>query len=487
VAGRGSDAVRAWGGGIGRWRIFVAASISGTALLGCVTLKAQPAAPPSQAGNAPFAVVEDCVAGDDARGQKEIHSYPPGILNTTYFIPAGAHVQFVLKDEFKPQAVYFGRVETDFDGGDDGSLFVNLKDRINATKIPDNHPLVKNGQADRSHTLITIDMPAEYKGSTIGGLWNTAKIYLYACEAKSPKTVSRRTMRVSSAWWSNVFTWGALLTVYLLAALTSQATDVRKIPWFKYFDPVLMTAGADGKGSLSKLQILFFSLIVFGLMSYIVLRTGVLSDMSTTVLTLLGITAVGSAAAKATDVQRNRITFENWAWLIDKKWLPAGGLACLNSARWRDLITSDGEFDVYRYQNCIFTLVVGVALLSAGINQLASFTIPDTLLGVLGISQAVYVAGKLISPPSIVDLNKSTDALRGIEEKFRAAASANPDPSPPAGVNPQDPPTDLVSAKRRAKPEYDAYVEAAKPVRIGFESLTGRKVSDSDVEPRFRL
>src|SRR6202035_3683318 len=108
--------------------------------------------------------------------------------------------------------------------------------------------------------------------------------------------------------------------------------------------------------------------------------------------------------------------------------LPSGGLAAVNSAKWRDIVTSDGEFDVYRYQNCIFSLVVGGALLSAGISQLASFTIPETLLGVLGLSQVVYVAGKLVSPASVADLNKSTAALRELERKFRLAASANPNP-----------------------------------------------------------
>ena len=74
-------------------------------------------------------------------------------------------------------------------------------------------------------------------------------------------------------------------------------------------------------------------------------------------------------------------------------------------------------------------------------------------------------------------------ALRELERKFRLAASANPNPIPPT-----DTPSaaDLAAAVRRARPEYDAYKDAVIPVRIGFESVTGRAVNDADIEPAFR-
>jgi hypothetical protein len=54
-------------------------------------------------------------------------------------------------------------------------------------------------------------------------------------------------------------------------------------------------------------------------------------------------------------------------WLIGKGWLPPAGWAAINKASWHDIITNDGgEFDVYRYQSCIFSLTVGGALLLAG-------------------------------------------------------------------------------------------------------------------------
>jgi hypothetical protein len=267
-----------------------------------------------------------------------------------------------------------------------------------------------------------------------------------------------------------------VLLLYVFGALTSAAVDSKTVGPWRRLNPVFMTAGSDGKGSLAKLQILFFSMIVFGLLLFIVLRTGVLSDISPTILLLLGIAAVGSTAAKATDVQRSRISFDNWTWFIGKRWLPKGGLAEVNRAKWNHIVTSDGEFDVYRYQCCIFSLVVGGALLAAGINQLASFSIPETLLGVLGLSQVVYVAGKLTTPPSFAELNKATADLRTLETNFALAVS-----KASGGVRP----VDIAAASQLAKPEYEAYKAAANYVRIGFEAITGREVDPATTEPAY--
>jgi hypothetical protein len=213
-------------------------------------------------------------------------------------------------------------------------------------------------------------------------------------------------------------------------------------------------------------------------------RTGILSDLSSTILLLLGIAGVGSAAAKATDVSRNRLDFENWAWFIRKEWLPQGGLAAINSARWRDIVTTDGEFDVYHFQNLIFSVVVGGALLVVGLRDLASFSIPETLLGVLGLSQVVYIGGKLVAPPTCSELNTATTALRELERDFVATAGRTPDPQAPAGANPLDPPASLDAAIRRAgRAKYDAYMDRVKTVRIMFTAVTGHQVDDDRLAP----
>jgi hypothetical protein len=391
-------------------------------------------------------------------GQNEIHIYRPGpeLLSATSFLPAGGTANFVLKESFRPEVVYFGRIETGFDKTGDGDYFEPFpKDSFSAKQIPPEHPLIARGLASKSDTLVTVQIPDE-----VGGLWRKAKVYVYACTKASPDAVSSVVLPASSARWSGLMVVLVVVTMYLGGAVASRSVDPTNpgLSWTRYLDPVFMTAGADGKGSLAKLQILFFSMIVFGLLAYIVSRTGLLSDLSSTILMLLGIAAIGSTAAKGADIKRNRIDVDNLSWFVSKGWLPAGGLAAVNNAKWRDIITSDGEFDVYRYQNCIFSLVVGAALLAAGINQLSSFTVPETVLGVLGLSQVVYLAGKLVSPPTFDELNAAGKKVIELEDQILHSRAVDPASSPPGS------------------PEYAEYEKAAKRAHFIFESVTGRKV-----------
>lgn len=412
-------------------------------------------------------IQEDCVGDNNFRNDDHrTLRYPIGqaIIATTYFLPAGATTDLIWKTPYDKDATYFGKVETR------GNIF-GSRNSVTLSKIPEDHPMIKTGLADKSDTLVTLRVPPQNADH-----WTTATVYLYSCDSKDAKRVSTLNLRVSSSFWSTIGTFSGVLLLYIFAALTSAAVDPKSVGFWRRLNPVFITAGSDGKGSLAKLQILFFSMIVFGLLMFIVLRTGVLSDLSSTVLMLLGIAAVGSTAAKATDVQRNRFDFANWSWFIAKGWLPRGGLAEVNRAKWRDIVTSDGEFDVYRYQSCIFSLVVGGALLAAGINQLASFSIPETLLGVLGLSQVVYVAGKLTTPPSFAELNKATEELRKKEKDFASAASR---------ASPAVRPVDIKAASALAKPEYDAYKSEVDNIRIGFETITGREVNPAHLEPSY--
>src|SRR6266446_4345956 len=247
----------------------------------------------------------------------------------------------------------------------------------------------------------------------------------------------------------------AVAILYLAAVAAARNIFRKPVSFLRCLDPVVLTSGPNGKGSLSKLQLLFFSVIIFAMLAYIWARTGVLSDLSPAILILLGISAVGAATSKATDVKTNRLDFANWIWMIGKHWLPPGGLATVNNARLRDLVTSDGEFDVYRFQMLIFSLVVGVSLLAMGLNELASFSVPENLLGVLGLSQVVYVGGKLVAPPSCTELNKAIGDLRDLETKFKTqATTAN-----------KGPPPNLAAAKLLAPTEYAAFKHAVGPAK----------------------
>jgi hypothetical protein len=394
----------------------------------------------------------------------------PNLESVSYFIPAGASFQVAINEQFDPERRYFGYVEPSVERNN--RKYVNMDGfieggAIGAIRIPDKDALVKANLVDPGTTLLTLRVP-----DSVGGFWRRVDLYIWTCAGEIAKYKSRLTMRASSSWYGAMVIWPVILLIYALAAVATKRTDVKTdVPLVRYFDPVYMTAGSDGKGSLSKLQILFFSMIVFGLLSYIVARTGVLSDLSPSILLLLGIAGVGSTAAKGTDEQKNRLSFENRSWLIRKGWLPEAGWAAVNKASWHDIITNDGgEFDVYRYQSCIFSLTVGGALLVGGVNELASFTIPETLLGILGLSQVVYIGGKLVSTSSVAELNDAITNVRVAEKSYNDASIVKPTADSAAAGAPL------------AQSSYVDYMNKAKDARILFESLTGRQVTDEQLK-----
>ena len=70
------------------------------------------------------------------------------------------------------------------------------------------------------------------------------------------------------------------------------------------------------------------------------------------------------------------------------------------------------EFDVYKLQTIIFSLTVAIAMMIAGASSLTNFNVPENLLGLLGLSQVVYVGGILVRPPAVGDLDDALTKLR---------------------------------------------------------------------------
>ncbi len=394
----------------------------------------------------------------------------PTITSATNFLAGGSEAELVLDAPYIAGTPYFGFIYRDKNPAIRAAVGRGL---ISARAMPEDHALVKRGVAKKDDTLIKLRLPEK---ATTG--WRRVDLYIYTCAMTgSPARVSFVNIRTTSGGYALGVVIPLLIIVYLAAASAAWLADSKRAGWYRYLDPVYMTAGSDGRGSLSKLQILFFSLIVFALVFYIVLRTGALLELSGSILLLLGIAGIGSTAAKGADMARNRLQPQNWAWLIRHGWLPAGGWADINRAKWSDIVCSDGEFDVYRYQTCIFSLVVGVALLVAGVSELSSFTIPETLLGILGLSQVVYIGGKLVNQTTVGELNTAVTELREIESKLRVAAIGSALAKAPDE-------TDLDFLIRRAGSSLkDEFYEKAKDVRLLFLHTTGRTVADANLNP----
>jgi hypothetical protein len=320
---------------------------------------------------------------------------------------------------------------------------------------------------DEEQTLVTLDVPMF--GS---GLWTEARFALAVCpEAASgpPLMLAIDDARISSWWGAGL---GMVIFVLGLYWVVVRFHDDQHRRW----NPIRLTAGEAGRGSLSKLQIYFFTLVVAALLTFILLRTGVLSDLSEDVLWLLGIGGAGTAGAKLTAINRQRLAFENWSWLRNKGWL--ADPPSQREPRLRDLLTSDGQFDVFKFQMLAFSLIVATALLTSGFTGLEHFQIPDGLLGLLGLSQVLYVGGKAVGSPTIAELDQKVTDLRKLELAFMnklvadGAWQALPD---------QD--RTLARAAGLAATDYAKYSAAAEEAATMVEASLGEGRRPPEIEP----
>jgi hypothetical protein len=162
--------------------------------------------------------------------------------------------------------------------------------------------------------------------------------------------------------------------------------------------------------SLSNFQIFVFFTVVFVAVAYVFGRTRELSDLSEDVLLLLGISAVGGIAGKLADVKKNRLSWDNWSWLkFDVEAFSADEEA---KPSWWQLVSTQGEFDIYRFQALAFTLLVAPAFVVMSLYTLGEANIPPGILAVLGLSQATYIGGKLAIQPTLEEFDGKVTKMR---------------------------------------------------------------------------
>ena len=342
-------------------------------------------------------------------------------------------------------------------------------------------------------TLLSFTPTLLRDNSYEGPPWSRTKLLVIGCagpDASVPAAKAELEVPRSSTGWSRFIAVLFCALCYIFATIgtyfvhrrqrvekVSRKSGTNYATWLQHLNPVILTAGSNGLGSATKLQVLFFSLLVFGVVTYIWLLTGHLTEMSQTVLLLMGISGIGATASAGTELTKNRLDFENWSWLVNSEWLPKGGVAEENIAQWKDIVTTGGEFDATRFQMITFSLLVGGALLTAGADlmDLSSFEIPSTLLGILGLSQVVYVGGKLTAPPAISDLNTQLQKLRKAESDLRDSLSkVNSGSFVHTTIPMVDDPN--VQAASAAFSHYFAEWETAKTM---FEATLGRLVPTS--------
>jgi len=295
-------------------------------------------------------------------------------------------------------------------------------------------------------------------------------------DAEHPNFLVREAVSVRAAGFAAVVGVLAAAFAYLLAVLA-----LGRVGSHHSWDPVYLTSDTFDRASLSQLQVFCFTLLVFGLLVFVLLRTGIRSDISPDILLLLGISAVGAAGSKTADTLKTRLTFENWSWLRNQGWLTVyeegtGIPADQNRARWGDLLKTGQSFDIYSFQLVVFSALVAFELLSSNLQELATFTIPQNLLGLLGLSNVVYIGGKAVTPNSLGDLDKKVTDLRDAEQKWMAKVL----PAVLAAGTPQD---KLTAAKTAGPPEYQAYIADARETARMLKAVYGPEGTKFTTEP----
>lgn len=417
-----------------------------------------------------YSTQRNCVDSGEERIELISGIRPVGdtIVLNSLFLPTGGRTDVGLKAAYVDKTRYFAFIKSD-----SGKFSLLKRQDVSTRGARETDELVKNGLLSADETVITLNLD-----DSVASLWRGADLYLYTCATTgSPARVSRIHVHVSSYKASLWITLTILLALYVFVAYLVRRTDHTFLSFIRSLDPVRLTVGPDGRASLSKLQVIFFTLIVFGLILLLALQTGNLTDISGTVVTLLGINGLGATIAKGADAKRLTISPENRAWLLRKGWMSSSTPDIdFTKARWADLFTTGREFDVYRFQSFVFAIVVGLTMIAGGFTQLSAFTIPDTILGIVGLSQAVYIGGKLVVPTETADLNAALDDLRNEEKKFRDAAAAAKK-APLASLQ------EAITLSSAGT--YSAYMDRARGVSTLFESQTGITVPPTALEPSF--
>jgi len=300
-------------------------------------------------------------------------------------------------------------------------------------------------------TALTVTIPAKTD-------WAIRSFAVVACEGKDVSGWGTITVHVSDPTTNIWICFGVGATIYFLSQMWIFIARKKPVPGglatrypaifarapFKWppLSPLHMIANAFNQASVQKAQVFLFSYLIGGLLLYLALSKGTLVDLSYTVVGLLGISGIGAATAQVAYQQKTRLSFDNWAWLQKRGVIKANGA---DAPAWRDLVMTNREYDVYKLQTIIFTLVVACEIVVGGASHLATFSVPPTLLGVLGLSQVVYVGGVIVKPPAVADLDDAITQLRADGETLSDAVNQGTDtdaagkllgaPATPPGVN----------------------------------------------------
>lgn len=228
---------------------------------------------------------------------------------------------------------------------------------------------------------------------------NNARILIFAANGDGMTYNGLVSHYIDDRWAAVLISLVAFFAAYIVTvaiwsyrkpAATSPPTNVAAYPRVVHIRqnlwPLKAVRGHNGTASISNLQILWWSLAVFGLMIYVWVASGGMASLNQTIMWLLGIGGTGSLAAKAVAINLKQ----------NNPSLAAAGAnpEDVTVKAW-DLISVNGRLDLTKLQMLLFTIVAGVFVVTNVWSQIAFPEIPTELLTLMGISNGVYVLGKL--------------------------------------------------------------------------------------------
>ena len=140
-----------------------------------------------------------------------------------------------------------------------------------------------------------------------------------------------------------------------------------------------------GRASLSQFQILLWTLVIGAATAYVMALSGNLIPLTEGTLALLGISGVATVSSQLAQAPTRAIK------------LPKG-LAAGVAPHWRDLVAVDGNIEITRVQMLFFTVLMAIFVIIHVIDNFEIPSIPDSFLGLMGISNGVYLLNKFVMP-----------------------------------------------------------------------------------------
>jgi hypothetical protein len=187
----------------------------------------------------------------------------------------------------------------------------------------------------------------------------------------------------------------------------------RLLPWNIVCD--------NGQAALSQLQMLMFTLIVATLMFYQWLRTGLLQELSTDLLYLIGISTLGAAGGQLGASFKKGLEEKTYQYVQQLGWFTAPFARLQRRGDPTSLVMTNKRFDTNKFQMLVFTFVIAAYVIESGASELDNLHISSTLLTLMGISQGAYVGGAAVSD-SMATLQHQLKGMQRLQESYRTSA-----------------------------------------------------------------